>query len=97
MWLCRTRGLAGVLLVAPGWVSVVTLEQVNEIIGTYVRPLIESDGGRVEVVAVATDQVTVRLSGVYAGCPGRDYIVDQVVAPALRKGLGRPVTVVTTV
>lgn len=71
-------------------------QQVDEIIATYVRPLVEGDGGTVEVLDVADDQVTVRLAGAYAGCPGRDFVVNGVIEPALRKGLGRSVTVLAT-
>lgn len=69
---------------------------VEDIIETVVRPLLARDGGTVEVLEVTADQVTVRLAGAYAGCPGRTFVADGVIAPALSKGLGRAIAVRST-
>ena len=63
----------------------------------YVRPLVQADGGDVEVVEVAEDyQVTIRLTGTCRGCPGRPHTVDQVVEPTLRRHVHDAIRVRTT-
>jgi Fe-S cluster biogenesis protein NfuA len=65
-----------------------TRSQAEAIIDEYVRPLVEADGGRIRVVEVVGRRVTVELSGVCLGCPGRPYTLEQVVQRALRSKLG---------
>ncbi|GAH58959.1 unnamed protein product [marine sediment metagenome] len=46
-------------------------DKVNEIID-QVRPLLQADGGNIELVGIAADSgvVSVRLQGACKGCPG---------------------------
>jgi len=58
------------------------------VIETYVRPLLEADGGAIDLLDVSRELVVVRLSGTCAGCPGSSYTVTSVIEPALRRALG---------
>lgn len=68
-------------------------EQAENAIREYVRPLVEADGGAIELLEVSRERIVVRLSGTCAGCPGKPYTLSQVIEPALRKALGIDVKV----
>ncbi len=68
-------------------------EQIEAIIATYVRPLVEADGGAIQVVDASAERVVVGLAGACAGCPGRPFTVSGVIEPALRKALGPSVAI----
>jgi NifU-like protein len=68
-------------------------EAVEQLIAEYLRPLIEADGGAIELVEVAGTRVVVRLSGTCSGCPGQPYTVLRVIEPALKQALGDEIEV----
>ena len=68
-------------------------EQAEAVIADVIRPLVEADGGRVELVEVTGNRVVIALSGTCKGCPGQPYTVARVIEPALRRVLGAPVEV----
>lgn len=70
-------------------------EQVEAIVAEVLRPLVEADGGRIDVIDVdeGNASVTIKLSGACAGCPGAPYTRTRVIEPALEAALGRPVRV----
>lgn len=47
------------------------------------RPLLERDGGGIELVSVRGSEVVVRLVAVCAGCPGAGYTTESVLRPLL--------------
>jgi Fe-S cluster biogenesis protein NfuA len=61
----------------------------------YVAPMLEADGGTVELIEVDDELIVLRLSGQCAGCPGQPYTLAGVVEPVLQRALGRPVRVQT--
>ncbi len=69
-------------------------DRVEALIEDLVRPLVEADGGGIELVAVDDRTVTVRLSRACAGCPGAPYTRSGVIEPVLRRVLGEHVQVV---
>lgn len=69
-------------------------DDAQNLVDTVLRPLIEADGGSIELVDVEDDEVVVRLSGTCAGCPGRPYTLSQVITPAVQRVLGEGVRVV---
>jgi Fe-S cluster biogenesis protein NfuA len=62
--------------------------EAERLIERYVRPLVEADGGRIELVSISRGKVVVKLSGTCAGCPGQPYTLEHVIEPVLRRGLG---------
>ena len=70
-------------------------EQIREVFDSYLKPLVEADGGAVEIVEINDGEVVIRLAGNCAGCPGRPYTLEHVIRPVLHKKLGRPIAVVT--
>lgn len=72
-------------------------DQIREVISRYIQPLIEGDGGTIEIIEINEAEVIVRLGGTCAGCPGRPYTIEQIIRPALYKGVGRPISVIATV
>ena len=46
------------------------VEAITAALDTLARPLIEADGGTLEVLSLEDDTLHVRLGGSYGGCPG---------------------------
>lgn len=69
-------------------------DRAAELVERVLKPLIEADGGTIELVEVSGKQVVIRLSGACAGCPGMPYTLAHVVEPAVRHALGKDFKVV---
>jgi NifU-like protein len=68
-------------------------DKAKAVIDEVIRPLIEADGGRLDLVEVTGNRVVIQLSGTCKGCPGQPYTVARIIEPALRKALGVSVDV----
>ena len=68
-------------------------EKAERVISDVLRPLVEADGGAIELVSATDTEVVVRLYGACAGCPGAPYTTVQVVEPTLKRALGPDVRV----
>ncbi|MFI5306562.1 MAG: NifU family protein [Polyangiales bacterium] len=68
-------------------------DQAEKVIAEVLRPLIEADGGHIELLEVSTGHVVVRLTGACGGCPGKPYTLGSVIEPALRRALGQDIDV----
>lgn len=66
-------------------------------VAEVLQPLLEADGGGVEVVSVDTTaspvEVVLHLTGAFRGCPGSPVVQRGVIEPVLAKALGRAVRV----
>jgi Fe-S cluster biogenesis protein NfuA len=62
---------------------VVTRENVTAVL-TRIRPLLQADGGDIELVDIQGNSATVRLSGMCAGCPSAHMTLHMGVEKALR-------------
>lgn len=63
-------------------------DRAEALIAEYIRPLVEADGGKIELVEVSDKRVVIRLSGTCAGCPGQPYTLSRVIEPLLKRFLG---------
>ena len=60
-------------------------QKVKEVLKT-IRPMLQRDGGDIELVEVTADNVVkVRLQGHCAGCPGARMTLEGVVARVLKE------------
>lgn len=57
--------------------------EILRVVREVVAPLIRADGGRIYLVAVAEDGVSLHLSGRYSGCPGNTLATRRVIEPAI--------------
>jgi Fe-S cluster biogenesis protein NfuA len=64
------------------------LEKAQAAIDEYIRPLVEADGGRIELIDATEARVVIRLTGVCRGCPGQPFTLQRVIEPALKRLLG---------
>ena len=55
-----------------------------EVVVARIRPFIQSDGGDIELVAVAGNKATVRVSGNCVGCPSASMTLFMGLEQALR-------------
>lgn len=69
-------------------------EAIDDVVETLLSPLLEKDGGGIEVVAFEGSVVTLRLSGALLGCPGTPYVKRGVIEPAVHSAVGTDVEIV---
>ncbi len=60
-------------------------EELEQMIRTVLAPLIEADGGKVYLVRVERDEVTLHLTGRFSGCAGNELVLQRVIQPALER------------
>jgi Fe-S cluster biogenesis protein NfuA len=68
-------------------------DEAEKLIADYLRPLVEADGGKIDLIEVTSTRVVVRLSGTCCGCPGQPYTVSRVIEPAIKQAFGADVEV----
>ncbi|MEM9188077.1 MAG: NifU family protein [Myxococcota bacterium] len=71
------------------------MDEIEELLVAVARPLIEADGGTLEVLSLDGDQLTVQLGGSYRGCPGLPVVRASVLEPLASRAAGRPIRVKT--
>lgn len=69
------------------------VKKAEALIDEIIRPLVEADGGTVEVVALTETLVHLRLADSCAGCPGKTHTRAQVIEPLFRTALGDAVEI----
>lgn len=62
----------------------VATEQLTKLCRDVLAPLIRADGGKLYVVAVEANRVSLHLAGRFAGCPGSPLVIKQIIEPAVR-------------
>jgi Fe-S cluster biogenesis protein NfuA len=62
-------------------------EKVEEAINSRIRPLLQSDGGGIELVEVEGGVVKVRLTGACAGCPMAAITLQSAVERLLKESV----------
>lgn len=60
------------------------MSKVQAVIDESIRPFIQAEGGDIELVAVHSGKVAVRLRGACAGCPGATYTLKMGVERTLQ-------------
>ncbi|MBZ0120754.1 MAG: NifU family protein [Sandaracinaceae bacterium] len=63
-------------------------ERIDEVIATVLRPLLEVDGGDIEVVRFEGSVLVLRLTGALLADPGTAYVKRGVIEPAIRAAAG---------
>lgn len=64
----------------------ITKEQVESVLAR-IRPVLQTDGGDIELVDVSADSADVRLTGSCAGCPSALTTLQVGVEEALRRDI----------
>jgi len=65
----------------------------EKLLADYLRPLVEVDGGTIELLEVTAERVVVRLQGTCKGCPGQPFTLARVIEPAFKRAFGPDVVV----
>lgn len=66
-------------------------------IDEVLRPLLEADGGGIDVISMKDDELVLALTGAFRGDPGAPYVQAKIVRPVIEKALGREVRIRWTV
>ena len=78
---------------APQMSVVQKVMRVQEVIEKEIKPLLENDGGSIELVDIQGDKVTVRLKGRCAVCPTSHLTIRNMVQAKLREFISPALTV----
>jgi Fe-S cluster biogenesis protein NfuA len=60
-------------------------EKIEEVLNSKIKPLLQADGGDIELVDVQDGVVKVRLQGACAGCPGAAMTLQMGVERMLKE------------
>jgi len=60
----------------------------QRVLDEWVRPVVEADGGGIELADAIGHRVVVRMTRLCAGCPGAVYTTERVLRPALQAEFG---------
>lgn len=69
-------------------------ERAEAAVREYIEPLVQADGGRIEVIEADDRRVVIHLSGACSGCPGQPFSIEGVITPVLKRILGEHIEVV---
>lgn len=73
-------------------------DEIARVIKEILAPLIQADGGSLELVGLEKSTVRVHLGGRYSGCPGNQLVIVHFLEPAVQAILpGFEVTVTSGV
>lgn len=69
--------------------------EIQRVVDTILRPLLEVDGGGVDVVELASDGSSIELvlTGALRGDPSASLVKERVIAPALRKAAAGEISI----
>ena len=62
----------------------VAIDQLMKLCREVLAPLLRADGGKLYLVAVEANHLSLHLGGKFGGCPGTPLVVKQVIEPAVR-------------
>ncbi|MEM7449235.1 MAG: NifU family protein [Myxococcota bacterium] len=66
---------------------------IRALLSEVIRPIIEADGGTIELVQTEGRRITIEMGGACSGCPGLHYTRTRVIEPSIRETLGNDVEV----
>ncbi len=67
--------------------------KLDRVIEDILQPLLEADGGGLEIIEASEHELVLALTGAFRGDPSAPYVQSRVVAPAIRKALGREIPI----
>jgi Fe-S cluster biogenesis protein NfuA len=62
-------------------------EKIEEVLNSRIKPLLQADGGDIELVGFEDGVVKVRLQGACAGCPGAAMTLQMGVERMLKEAV----------
>lgn len=62
--------------------------KLDRVLDEILRPLLDADGGGIEVVSFDEKGLVLALTGAFRGDPGAPYVQQRVIRPAITKALG---------
>lgn len=81
----------------PAVTTAAARDEVERALREVIRPLIEADGGEIDLVSIDASkspmEIALSVGGAYRGCPGTPLVSRAVIEPALAKSLSKEVRV----
>lgn len=68
-------------------------EALDRVLSDVLRPVLEADGGGVDVVSFDGGKLVLQWTGAFRGDPGAVYVQERFLVPLLRKALGTDLVV----
>lgn len=68
-------------------------KKIETVLQEIIQPLIQIDGGNIELISAENNTVVLELSGKCSGCPGKPYTLSGIIEPLLKKTVGESVTI----
>lgn len=65
--------------------------KLDRVLDEILRPLLDADGGGIDVVSFDGKEIVLALTGAFRGDPGAPYVQQRVIRPAITKALGEVV------
>jgi len=62
--------------------------ELDRVLDEVLRPLLEADGGGIEIVSFDGKELVLKLTGSFRGDPGAPYVQAGIIEPAITKALG---------
>ena len=59
-------------------------KKIEQVVKEHIRPMLEADGGGIEIVDIKDDLIYCRLMGACAGCPGAAITLKMMVERAFK-------------
>lgn len=69
-------------------------KQVEETLDQYVRPMLQRDGGDIDIIDIKDNKVFCKLQGACAGCPGAQMTLKMLVEQALKERVDENIQIV---
>lgn len=73
--------------------SVAERADIEEVVNTLLKPLLEADGAGIEVERFDGETLVLRLRGTLVGDPGAPVIKERVIRPVIESALGEDVKI----
>ena len=69
------------------------LIQINEVVGKYIRPALQADGGDIEIVDFHDNILSVRLQVACSCCPHARMTLENAVGNTIRQAVSQDIVI----
>lgn len=67
--------------------------KLDRVVEDILQPLLEADGGGLEVIEASEHELVLALTGAFRGDPSAPYVQSRIVTPVIHKALSREIPI----